>query len=100
MMDVKNAVFNKDRNALGVLTDSIIEDEYNATIEGDWLIGNDTFLATKYKELNEEGKKAYALAHAVAYVNTLLNGTIDDFVREFGDIYDSIINVSELKGDN
>ena len=96
-MDVKNAVFNKSREALEILTDSIIEDEYIATIEGDWLINNTGFLANEYRALSYDGQKAYALAHAVSYANTMLDGTIENFIREFGDNYDSIINIADLQ---
>lgn len=81
-----------EQNVYSTLRDILIEDEYYNTMDEGWTT-EETFEAKIFLEMTESEKKVYALSHASQLTDTLMDSSVEEFVRQFGDYYDDIITL-------
>lgn len=81
------------QGVLGKLTDSLVEEDYEATLEGGWMT-EDSFESREFRNFSEEGKRIYALAYAVNLAHDKLEESPRQFLKNYGDDYGDILDLS------
>jgi len=69
----------------------VYETEYYCSMDGAWTDDNDSLDSKLFLGLSDEGKQLFAMQHAKEFATEVLEWSIDEFKRFYGDAFDEII---------
>ena len=79
----------KEKSYAKELFNDIYIIEYDATLDEDWTIDNDSWEVAHFLELSDEHKKVYAMLHAREYAFKIMEMEEEEYNRCYDNIFEN-----------
>lgn len=79
----------KEQGVFYDLKDEIIAQEFDNTMNGEWVLSDTDVTSSIFRGLTQGERKVYALLHSQSYAEDLLAESPEEFDRNYGGMYNA-----------